>query len=324
MKAIYLTNGNHSSTSDEGVAAVEKVPIPTPNQSEIQVRVFAAGLTPTETEWYPSRHLKNGETRVRPIPGHEFSGVVSAVGSDVTSVAVGDEIFGMNDWFADGAMAEYCVTLPCSIAPKPFGLSHVDAAAVPIGALTAWQGLFERLNLLESDRILIQGAAGAVGTFAVQLAHRTGAYVVATAAPQNFELVRDLGADEVIDYRSDYFSSRTGSFDAVFDVVGGATLDRSWPLLKPQGQLVTIAVESGASSDERTKRAFFLVEPNQRHLLEISSMLEARQLRVVVDTVVPFHRAPEALTGRLDGRKGRGKIVVEVAVATQPAKIATV
>jgi NADPH:quinone reductase-like Zn-dependent oxidoreductase len=183
--------------------------------------------------------------------------------------------------------------------------------------------LFERLNLLEGDRILVQGGAGAVGTFAVQLAHRTGAYVVSTAAPRNFELVQELGADEVIDYNSDYFTSLAGSLDAVFDVVGGATLERSWALLKPKGQLVTIASESENTSDERTKHAFLLVEPKQRHLLEISSMLQARQLRVVVDAVIPFERAADAYAGILEEIRGQGKVVVEVAHSAQLANAIT-
>ncbi len=287
------------------------------------MQIFAAAVTPTEMGWYPTRHFKNGESRQRPVPGHEFSGVGSAVGADVTSVSVGDEVFGMNDWFADGAMAEYCVTLPCSVAPKPFGLSHEEAAAVPISALTAWQGLFERLNILQGDRILVQGGAGGVGTFAVQLAHRTGAYVVATAAPRNFQLVQDLGADEVIDYHSDYFAPRHGSFDAVFDVVGGLRSDRSWTLLKPKGQLVTVASQNESSTDERAKRAFFLVEPNQRHLLEISSMLESHQLRVVVDAVVPFERAVDAYAGKLSEGRGHGKVVVQVSRTPKFAEAAT-
>ncbi len=322
MKAIYLFNEDHSAAS-RGVGAIEEIPAPIPNHCEIQVQIFAAGVTPTEMGWYPTRHFKNGEARQRPVPGHEFSGVVTAVGAEVTSVSAGDEVFGMNDWFADGAMAEYCVTLPCSVAPKPFGLSHEEAAAVPISALTAWQGLFERLNLLQGDRILVQGGAGAVGTFGVQLAHQAGAYVVATAAPGNFQLVQDLGADEVIDYHSDYFASRRGSFDAVFDVVGGTTLDRSWALLKPKGQLVTIASQNESSTDERTKRAFLLVKPNQRHLLEISSMLESHQLRVVVDAVVPFERAADAYAGKLTGRRGQGKVVVQVSRTAKFAEAAT-
>jgi NADPH:quinone reductase-like Zn-dependent oxidoreductase len=126
--------------------AEEEIPVPQPGQDELLIRVRAAGVTPTELRWYPTTHRKDGETRHRAVPGHEFSGVVAAVGGNV-DVTVGQEIYGMNDWFADGAMSEYCVTQPSSVAPKPLSLTHSEAASVPIGALTAWQGLIDRAKL---------------------------------------------------------------------------------------------------------------------------------------------------------------------------------
>jgi NADPH:quinone reductase-like Zn-dependent oxidoreductase len=176
------------------------VPQPQPRRGELLVRVYAAGVTPTEVLWYPTTHDQRGEKRRGAVPGHEFSGVIAAVGEETTGFAIGDEVYGMNDWFADGAMAEYCITQPSSVAHKPPHLTHVEAAAVPIGGLTAWQGLFERARLQAGERILVHGGAGAVGIFAIQLARFREARVTATASPRNLAFVTGLGAEQVIDY----------------------------------------------------------------------------------------------------------------------------
>ena len=143
------------------VLFLEEIPQPQPGPDEVLIRIRAIGVTPTELMWYPTTHTKTGERRSRAIPGHEFSGAVAAVGAETSSVAAGEEVFGMNDWFADGATAEYCLTRPEWITRKPLGLTHADAASVPIGALTAWQGLFDRAKLKGGERVLIHGGSGA-------------------------------------------------------------------------------------------------------------------------------------------------------------------
>jgi NADPH:quinone reductase-like Zn-dependent oxidoreductase len=133
-----------SDAADGPVLIEENVPQPQPGRGELLVRVYAAGVTPTELLWYPTTHAKNGERRGRAVPGHEFSGVIAAMGEETVGFDIGQDVYGMNDWFSDGAMAEYCITQPTSVAQKPPSLTHVEAASVPIGALTAWQGLFDR------------------------------------------------------------------------------------------------------------------------------------------------------------------------------------
>jgi NADPH:quinone reductase-like Zn-dependent oxidoreductase len=146
-------------------------PRPRPNPGEVLVCVSAAGVTPTELLWYPTLHTKTGEPRSHAIPGHEFSGIIASVGEHAVGFEPGQEVFGMNDWFSEGALAEYCLTQPSAIALKPSRLTHAEAAAVPIGALTAWQGLLDRAGLQAGERVLVHGGAGAVGVFAVQLAN---------------------------------------------------------------------------------------------------------------------------------------------------------
>jgi NADPH:quinone reductase-like Zn-dependent oxidoreductase len=175
MKIMRLSDGAASGLVEDDVAK------PKPGRGEMLVRVYAAGVTSKELLWYPTTHDKSGELRSRAVPGHEFSGVIEAAGEDAEGFSAGQEVYGMNDWFSDGATAEYCVTRPASVAPKPAQLTHVEAASVPIGALTAWQGLFDRAKLQAGERVLVHGGAGAVGLFAIQLARLHGAHVTATA-----------------------------------------------------------------------------------------------------------------------------------------------
>jgi NADPH:quinone reductase-like Zn-dependent oxidoreductase len=288
------------------------LPQPQPAEGELLIRVRATGVTPTELLWYPTTQAKDGNPRKGAVPGHEFSGVVAGLGKNTNGFELGREVYGFNDWFADGATAEFCVTIPESIAPKPATLSHEAAATVPIGALTAWQGLLERAKIQRGERVLIHGAAGSVGTFAVQLAHLHGAHVIATACSANLEFVTELGADEVIDYRASRFEDRTQKVDVVFDGVGGETLDRSWSMLKPDGRLVTIAAEGGSHPDPRSKAAFFIIEPKQNQLVEVAKMLDAGTLKTYIKAAVPLAEASNAYSGAVPNKRGYGKLVVVV------------
>ncbi len=288
------------------------VPVPQPGAGEVLVRVRAAGVTPTELIWYPTTHAKSGEQRHHAVPGHEFAGTISAIGADVTSVTFGQEIYGMSDWFADGATAEYCVTRPEWIASKPARLSFAEAASVPIGALTAWQGLFDRAKLQKGETVLIHGGSGAVGVFAVQLAHRHGAHVITTASSRNRDFLLQLGANRFIDYRTERFDQIVQGIDVVFDCVGGETLKRSWGVLAPAGRLITIAASSEGPPDERTKNAFFIVEPKQDQLSKIGALLDAGEIQPVVDREIPLAQAGTAYLGTGERRSGRGKVVVVV------------
>ncbi len=305
MKAVQLIE-----SQPVPVLAEADVPKPSAGKGEVLVQVYTAGVTPTELVWYPTLHTKDGQPRVRAIPGHEFSGVIAELGDGVEDFAVGDEIYGMSDWFADGATAEYCITQPSSIARKPQRLTHAEAAAVPIGALTAWQGLFNRVNLQAGEHLLVHGGAGAVGVFAIQLARLHGARVTATASGKNAAFVSELGAESVIDYATTNFDQVVRDVDVVFDAVGGETFQRSWGVLKSGGRLVTIAADAEGTTDARVKEAFFIVEPNQKQLAEISDLLDAGRLQVFVDTEVSLAEAPAAYERKVQRKLGYGKVVV--------------
>ena len=282
---------------------------PRPGESEVLVRVHAAGVIRTELSWVPTWTTRTGEPRELPvIPGHEFSGEIAAAGPGVADAVVGDPVYGFNDWYRNGASAEYCVARVADIAGKPAGVDHVHAAATPISALTAWQGLVERAGLAAGQRVLIHGAAGGVGTFAVQLARWRGGRVAATASAANLDFVRSLGAEEVIDYRAQRFEDVVEPVDAVFDTVGGETLERSWTVLKPGGKLVTVAASEEQTTDERIRAAFFIVEPSRTQLAEIARLIDGGALRPVVGAVFPLAEARRAYRDK----PVRGKVVLSV------------
>jgi len=308
MKAMQVNQ------ADQGPALIlAELPKPEPGLGEILVHVRAAGVTPTELLLYPTAHTKSGMARIRAVPGHEFSGVISAIGKDVQDFKVGDEVYGMNDWFCDGATAEFCITLPQNIGGKPATLSHQAAASVPIGALTSWQGLIDRARLKPGERVLVHGGAGAVGLYAVQLAHIHGARVITTVSGQDIDFVKQLGADEAIDYKASRFEKEVRNVDVVFDAVGGDTLERSWGVLKPGGRMITVAADTEGTGDQRVKDAFFIVEPSQKQLVEIAKQLDAGHLRAFVKTTVPLNEASAAYSGAaVRNKNGHGKIVIAV------------
>ena len=308
MKAAYLTR--HAGPE---ALIFGDLPQPRPLRGEVLVKVHASAVTPTEFNWSPTFKTRTGEPRSFPIVlGHEFSGVVQEVGDAVNGFRVGDAVYGMNDWFANGAQAEYCVAPAASVATSPQTLDHTRAAVVPISALTAWQGLFERCKLKAGERVLIHGGAGGVGVFAVQLAHGRGAHVIATASTHNVEFVRSLGALEVIDYQTTPFEKVIRNADVVFDTVGGPTLDRSWSVLRSTGRLVTIAAQSEVMNEPRVRDAFFIVEPSQGQLTEIGHLLDSGKLHVFVEATFGLEQAREAYArAKRGGMRGKVALLVK-------------
>jgi NADPH:quinone reductase-like Zn-dependent oxidoreductase len=313
MKAAYLTK-----RAGPECLVIGDLPQPRPGRDEVLVEVHSTAVTPSEFDWFPTFHTRNGEPRPFPIVlSHEFSGVVAGVGDAVSGLKAGDAVYGMNYWFADGAQAEYCLAPGAAVALKPRTLDHSKAAVVPISALTAWQGLFERCKLKAGERVLIHGGAGGVGVFAVQLARWCGAHVIATASAHNLDFVRSLGAHEVIDYQATHFDQLARDIDVVFDAVGGETLVQSWNVLRPGGRVVTIAAQSEAASDQRARDAFFIVEPNRTQLDEVARLLDAGIIRPFVETVFALAQAGGAYSRAKRGGM-RGKIALRVEAGESP------
>ncbi|HEX4577745.1 MAG TPA: NADP-dependent oxidoreductase [Edaphobacter sp.] len=285
-------------------------PVPKPGQGELLLRVRAAGVTPTEMKWQPTTRKQDGSPRKHAIPAHEFSGDVVARGDEVEGFAVGQAIYGMNDWYQEGALAEFCLAPATSVANKPKTLSYEQSATVPIGSLTAWQALTTHGHLKAGERVLVHGGAGGVGLFAVQFAKALGAHVIATAPAAATPLVKKLGADEVIDYHTSKFDKELRNIDFVLDTVGGETLERSWNVLGPRGRLVTVASGIPANAPQRTKDAFFIVEPDGHRLAEIAELLDSGKLLTFVKNAAPLKDAELAYTNSLPPGLGYGKTVI--------------
>jgi NADPH:quinone reductase-like Zn-dependent oxidoreductase len=307
MKAIRI----HARGGPEHLV-FEDVPRPVPGAGDALVRVHAVAISPTELAESATRTRRDDAPRLPAVPGHELSGVVEAIASDVTGVAVGDAVYALTDFSRDGAAAEYVAVRAASLAPKPFGLDHVQAAGVPLSALTAWQAFFTHAGLTGGQRVLVHGAAGGVGTFAVQLARWRGAHVIGTASRRNVAFLEELGANEVVDCTEERFEDRIRDVDIVLDAVGGDTLERSWGVLRQGGTLVSIA---GRVPDTPAalgvRGVFFVVEPSRAQLVEIASLLDAGVVRPIVEAVFPLARAREAYELGLTGRT-RGKLVLRV------------
>ena len=308
MKAVRT----HSRGGPETLV-YEDSPEPRVATGDALVRVHAAAITPTEFTWNSTWTDSNGKDRRPIVPSFEVSGTVDRVGPGVANLKRGDSVYGLLNFWRDGAAAEFVAARAADLAPKPRSLDHLRAAAVPLSGLTAWQALFDHARVAKGDRILIQGAAGGVGTFAVQFAHIRGIHVIGTASKRNTDFLKELGADEVIDYSSVRFEDAIRDVDAVIDAVGGDTLDRSWGVLRHGGVLVTIA---GDAPDEIAAKygvrgVSMLVQPNRGQLIQIAELIDAGRVRPIVDAVFPLPRAREAYDRGLLGHN-RGKVVLQV------------
>ena len=278
------------------------------------MRAYAAGIIATELEWDETYQTTAGSPRTLPIPGRDLSGVVEEVGPGATTLVKGSEVHALLGYGRDGAQADYTIALPNELVPKPRTLDHVQAAAVPLSALTAWQALFDHAHLAAGQTVLIHGGAGGVGVFAVQLAHWAGAQVIATTSARNRDFLRELGANEIIDYTTTRFEAVAQGVDLVFDLVGGDTLQRSWQVIKPGGVLVSVVSPpppAAVPKEHDVHFAWFVVEPNREQLLQIGALIEAGQLHPVIDTVFPLAEARQAYEQAAKGHT-RGKIVLRV------------
>ncbi|MET9855746.1 NADP-dependent oxidoreductase [Streptomyces sp. NPDC006450] len=285
---------------------------PEPGLGEILVRVHAAGVNPVDWKTRASGAL----IAWGPVPavGWDVSGTVEAAGPGVTMFQPGDEVFGMPRFPNQaGAYAEYVTAPARHFARKPAAIDHVRAAALPLASLTAWQALTDTADLRAGQRVLVHAAAGGVGHFAVQIAKALGAYVIGTASASKHELVRSLGADEMIDYRTTAFEDVVSDVDVVIDGIGGDYGARSLKVLRPGGHLITLTGPDQVPAEaEGFRTGWTLVEPDHAGLRAVAALVEEGKLRPVVDTVLPLAEAAKA---HEIGEQGRttGKIVLTVA-----------
>ena len=308
MKAIRI----HTRSGPEAFV-YEDAPQPHPGEGEVLVRVYATSVMWQEPTWAETWKTPTGVDRDLPIPGHDLSGLVAEVGTGVTDVAIGEAVYALTEFWRDGAAAEYAIARATDLAPKPRSLDYVQAAGVPLVGLTAWQALFDHARLSAGQSVLIHGAAGGVGSMAVQLAHWVGANVIGTASARNRDFLRGLGADEVIDYTSTRFEDMLHDVDVVLDTIGGDTMERSWSALKKEGLLVSVfsPPPKEQAKAQSVRALFFIVQPNRAELIQIGDLIDAGQVQPVIETVFPLSEARQAFERALSGHT-RGKIILRV------------
>lgn len=299
------------------VLRLAEIDRPDPGATEILVRVQAAGVNPHDCKTRARGYSSYNDDRPPFVLGFDVAGVVAAVGSGVTLFQPGDEVFGMPRFPRHaGGYAEYVTGPARHFAAKPESLDHLQAAALPLAGLTAWQALVDTARLRAGQRVLIHAAAGGVGHLAVQIAKARGAHVIGTARAAKHEFLARLGADELIDYTTDDFERRVHDVDVVLDTLGGDVAHRSTKVLRPGGTLVTIIPpDQGGTADllrdTGHRMRWMLVEPDRTGLTELAALVEEGRLRVHVDAVFPLAEA-EAAHRQVEGGRTTGKVVLAV------------
>ncbi len=308
MKAVRI----HAYGGPE-VLRHEDAPVPSIRDDEILVEVHCAGVNPVD--WKIREGWLKGKLD-HPLPlvlGWDVSGVVAEAGTAVSNFAPGDAVYARPDIARDGCYAEYVAIRAHEAARKPEKMSHAAAAGVPLAALTAWKALFDEAGLRAGQTVLVHAGSGGVGSFAVQLAKAFGAVAIATTSTANVESVRALGADRVVDYRSDDFAERVRDVDVVLDTLGGDVQERSWRCVRAGGTLVSVVSmpEAAAARAHQAHAKYAWVVPDGARLAMLADMIDAGKVRTVIDSLLPLAQAAAAQERSRSGRT-RGKIVLAV------------
>ncbi|MFD0433327.1 NADP-dependent oxidoreductase [Streptomyces chartreusis] len=294
---------------DAGVSGLTFTEVPHPHAAEndVVVEVHAAGFTPGELDWPSTWTDRAGRDRTPSVPGHELSGVVTELGYGTTGLSIGQRVFGLTDWTRNGTLAQYTAVEARNLAPLPADVDHITAAALPISGLTAWQALFDHAHLTTGQSVLIHGAAGGVGSIAVQLAREAGARVIATGRAADRDTALGLGADTFVDLQAEKLED-IGEVDVVLDVIGGEILERSTALVRSGGTLVTIA-EPVTVHPHDGRAIFFVVEPDRARLADLAERLRDGRLKPIIGAVRTLAEAASAFT---PDKRTPGKTIIRV------------
>ena len=309
MKAVRI----HQFGGPENLV-YEDAPKPEAKDGEVLIKIAAAGINPVDSMIEAGKMEAMVKHTLPLTLGWDLAGTIEAAGPGVSNFSVGDAVFAYADIRVNGAYAEY-IALPAAIVcPKPPTLSFTEAGSIPLAGTTAWEALFEQADLTSGQTILIHGAGGAVGGFAVQYAKAKGATVIATATGDDVEYVRGLGADTVVDYKTEKFEDAAHGVDAVLDTLSGDTRARSWATLKDGGVLVSTLPGAEPPSDAAARGIqgkSFSAHPDGSHLAEIGQLVDAGKVKVRVGAVLPLSEAKQAQEQAQNGHT-RGKVVLEV------------
>ena len=307
MKAIVI----HEYGGPE-VLKYEDIPQPEPKDDQLLIRIIAAGVNPVDGMIRSG--MFNGNRAFPIILGGDVAGVVEKIGSRITKFKVGDPVFAYVSLDNSGGYAQYALVREREAAPKPKALTYVEAAAVPIVAITAWQALVDTAKLSAGQTVLIHGGSGGVGSFAIQIAKARGAKVVATASTANQDFLKQLGADVAVDYTKQKFEDVAKDVDVVLDSIGRDTLARSYGVVKKGGIVVSLVARPKESELEKhgIRGSGLNAEPNSEELAEISKLIDDRKMKVIVSRTFPLSDAMKAQEKVATGHT-RGKIVLKIA-----------
>ena len=294
------------------VLKVEEVPRPEPNEDEALVRVIASSVNPADPLTLSGKYAREFGTHLPLIPGYDIAGIVEKTGANVTKLKVGDAVYGYPS--LGGGWADYVTVKEFEVAPKPKSQNIVESAAVPMGALTAWQALVDVAKLQPGQTVLIHGGSGGVGSFAIQIAKARGARVIATASTTNQALLKQLGADVAVDYTKTKFEDVAKDVDAVLDPVGKETLARSYNVIKKGGIVMSLVARPDPAQLEKNgiRGAGISVHPDAEDLAEIAQLIDAGKIKPIVTQVLPLSEAIAAQQ-QAATHHTRGKVVIRIA-----------
>lgn len=296
-----------------GAVEISDIPKPALSNDSVLVEVYAASLNPIDNI-VRAGYLKDMIPITFPyVMAYDLSGVVSQVGKDVTKFAVGDAVYSRPNQEDSGSLAEFALVKEVELALKPKNISHEEASSIPLAGLTAWQAMFDKADLKSGQKILIHAGSGGVGTLAIQMAKNAGAHIATTVSAKNTDLVRSLGADLVIDYKTQNFDEVISDYDVVFDMLGGETLARSFKVLKKGGCLVSIKGQDEDGNAEKfgVRFEWFFMDPNGDQLAKIATLIDDGTIKPIIDSEYPMSEVPKAYDHLADGH-AVGKIVVKV------------
>ncbi len=311
MKAAQITKYG----SNEVVEINKNAPEPTITEGHILIKVYAAGINPVDWKIREGYMRQMVQLKFPATLGGDFSGIVAGVGEGISSFKKGDEIYGQASVIrgGSGSFAEFALADVNTVAHKPENLSHVEAAALPLTGVSAWQALVDHMDLSSGKKILIHGGAGGIGSIAIQLARHLGAYVATTVSLKDIQYARELGADEVIDYKNQSFEDLLKNYDAVYDTVGGETYIRSFRVLKKGGTIVSMLEQPRPDLMEQygVNAIGQFTQVNSERLSKLAELADKGIIKVHIEKTFPLEKAQEALAFQQNGHP-RGKVVLRI------------
>jgi NADPH:quinone reductase-like Zn-dependent oxidoreductase len=321
----------------QDLPTIEQVPMPKIGANDVLIKIIAASINPIDLKTKDGGLKMLLKYEMPLILGSDFSGIITEVGAAITNFKVGDPVYGRVQKNRIGTFAEYIAVAQGDIAIKPANLTFEEAAAIPLVGLTSYQALHDIMKIKPNQKVLIQAGSGGIGTIAIQLAKMLGAYVATTTSAKNFELVKSLGADQVIDYQTENFYDKLHDYDYVFDTQGGKILENAFKIIKPGGKVVSISglpnerfaeeyhlplwkklafrlVTRNLTKLEKTSQAdyhFLFMKPSGKQLETLRTYLEAGTLKPVIDRIIPFSEIADAFNYSHSG-KAKGKIILKI------------